>query len=523
MKTVRAVTLTLVVAASIALVGCGSNSNSATPTTQTAKVQRGNLVVSTTSTGNLAFTRTEDVAFDMAGNVEEVMVEAGDSVTEGQVLATLDAAAWDDQLKALQKAVTAAENNLSTAESNISSQRLSVRQAQINLQAAENALADIPAVKAAQDMVDIAQAALTAAEAMYTTNPGSYGGQIDTIRKQLNDAKANLQSVLAGTSFSLSGDVALQIAKAELNADQSQLQLDDANRAVTRAIAAKDDAAQAVQDAQDALKDAQALSPKVTAPFAGVVTKVNVAGGQAINKGAVAVQIADPTKFEVGVLVGERDIASMAIGGIATVSVDSMTAVTLPATITTIAPTATIQQGVVNYQVTVQIRSTGSSPVPSLSGNATGPTPPTGSGDPFSGGRLPQGGAQLPGAADNESTRGFGGVLPLGSGSFAASPSATLRQGLSVTVNLVTASKTNVLMVPNRAIVRQQGKTYVNLEKNGTTEQVPVNTGISNSQYTEVTSGAAEGDTVVYTATTTTTSSQNRGQGGFFPGGGILR
>ena len=517
MKLLKVITGILLIVTIITLLGCSGKANSTTSTTQTATVQRGNLVVSTTSTGNLAFTRTEDIAFDMAGTVEEVMVETGDSVTEGEVLATLDTAVWYDQLKMLEKAVTTAENNLANTESNIGSQELAVRQAQINLMSAQSTVAQIPAVKAAQNVVDILEISLKTAKASYGVNPSISGTQIQSLQNQLDAAQENLKAVLAGTSFNLSSNVALQIAKAQLAVDQTQKQLDDSNRAVISAKSAKDDAEEAVKDAQSALENAQGLSPKVTAPFAGVVTKVNVQGGQEINKGAVAVQIADPTKFEVGILVGERDISSITIGGTATVSVDSMTGVTMPATVTAIAPTATIQQGVVNYQVTVEIRTISSS-----SGNNTFPLPSGGmSGGQFPG-NSPTNGAQSSQSSDNQSIRNRTGNFPSGGGLFTASQSATLRQGLSVTVNLITTSKTNVLMVPVRAVIRQQGKTYVDIEKNGKTERVPITTGISNSQYTEITEGVTEGDTVVFQVTTSTSSS-NQGGGGFFPGGGILR
>jgi HlyD family secretion protein len=512
MKFAKIAVAILAMASITALVGCGK-SNSTTTTTQTYKVQRGNLIVSTTTTGNLAFTQTEDVAFEMAGTVEQVMIEEGDSVTKGEVMATLDTSAWDDQIKALEQAVTTAESKLSDAESNISSQELVVRQAQINLLSAQNTVAQIPAVKVAQELVDFAQAALTAAQGSYAVDPNIAGTQIQMLQTQLNTAKANLQTVLSGTNFNLSSDVSLQIAKAELSVDQNQLQLDNANRAVDSANVAKDSAEQAVQDAKDALQEVQGLSPTVTAPFAGIVTNVNVQGGQTVNKGAVAAQIADPGKFEVGVLVGETDISSIAIGGMATVSVDSLTGVTLPATVTAVAPTATIQQGVVNYKVTVEIQSTG----PSTSGNDT---------NGFPGGGFPRGGTQTPGTSANQSAGSRFGNLPSGGSSFAVSQSYTLRQGLSVTVNLVTASKSNILTVPNRAIVRQQGKTYVEEEKNGKTEQVPVTIGISNSQYTEVTGGLSEGDTVIIqvTSSSSSTSSNQRQGGGLFPGGGgILR
>jgi HlyD family secretion protein len=504
-------------ALTLVLVGC-SKSTSTTGTTQTAKVQSGNLVVSTTTTGNLAFTQTENIAFDMAGTVEQVMVETGDSVKKGDTLATLDASVWDGQLKTLQKTVSTAQNNLLNAESNISSQEIAVRQAQINLLSAQKAVTAIPVVRAAQDSVDIAQAALNSALASSITGSNVSAENVIYIQQRLDAAKASLNSILSGTGFNLSSDLAIQIAKAELNVDQCQHQLNDANRAVTTANQSRDDTVQAVEDAQDALKEAQALSPRVTAPFDGVVTTVNVQGGQAVNKGAVAVQIADPSKFEVSVLVGERNISSINIGGVATVSVDSITGTVLPATITAIAPTATIQQGVVNYQVTVEIRSG----VPISSNNSTSGFSGTPSGGFPSGNITSPGTTRSSGNFTNPTAGGRFGNSPFGGSSAAASQSVALRQGLSVTVNLITASKNNVLMVPNRAIIKQQGSTYVEMQNNGTTEKVQVTTGISNSQYTEISQGVAAGDTVILQVTTTS-GSTNQQRNGIFGGGGILR
>ncbi len=329
-------------------------------------------MVSTTSTGNLAFTKSEDMPFDMAGTVQDVLVSVGDTVKKDQLLATLDTSAWSDQIKTLQKAVTTAQRNLVTAERQIGAQQLSVTQAQLNLQGAQNSATSIPAVQNAQDLVDNAQAALQNAQVQYMVDPTTYGVIVANIRIQLNQAQKNLQSVLSGASFNVSTDVALQISKSQLAVQQAQRGVDDANIAVTNAIQARDDAAQTLSDAQSSLSETQALSPEVRAPFDGFVTAVNVAGGQDVKNGAVAATIADPTQFQVTVPVGERDIATMSIGGVATVGVNSITGVTLPATITAIAPTASIQQGVVNYQVTVQLANTANVTRGTLPGATTG-------------------------------------------------------------------------------------------------------------------------------------------------------
>ncbi len=72
MRVLKLCMATLLAVSVVGMAGCAAKSNTGNATPQTAKVQRGNIVVSTTSTGNLAFTQSEDVAFDMAGTVQEV-------------------------------------------------------------------------------------------------------------------------------------------------------------------------------------------------------------------------------------------------------------------------------------------------------------------------------------------------------------------------------------------------------------------------------------------------------------------
>jgi HlyD family secretion protein len=105
----------------------------------------------------------------------------------------------------------------------------------------------------------------------------------------------------------------------------------------------------------------------------------------------------------------------------------------------------------------------------------------------------------------------------------AALANVQLKQGLSVTVNIVTAQRTNVLLIPNEAVARKGGTTVVSVQKNGVAEQQEVICGISDWQNTEVTAGLVEGDQVIITRTTTTrtaTTPNQRPQQFFIPGGG---
>ncbi len=101
----------------LCLTGCtgddeGEEGGEAGPVT----VTRGDIVVDVAASGNLAFSTQEDLAFAMTGTVEDISVEVGDSVAEGQVVAILDTSNWEDQLRALRTSVLSAEIGLEQSE-----------------------------------------------------------------------------------------------------------------------------------------------------------------------------------------------------------------------------------------------------------------------------------------------------------------------------------------------------------------------------------------------------------------------
>jgi multidrug efflux pump subunit AcrA (membrane-fusion protein) len=95
-----------------------------------------------------------------------------------------------------------------------------------------------------------------------------------------------------------------------------------------------------------------------------------------------------------------------------------------------------------------------------------------------------------------------------------------LREGLTVTVSILVEEKNDVLLVPNKAIIRRGRQTLVQVLKDGVIEERAIKTGISNWQYTEVTDGLSEGEKVVIPETTTPTTPQSGGRIPFLPGGG---
>jgi macrolide-specific efflux system membrane fusion protein len=491
MKLLKIALILLTLSAVVVIpVGCGSG---ATPTTagQVVKVQRGNLVTQITGVGNLAFSQTVDLPFEIDGTVSEILVAAGDSVKKDQVLSRLDTSAWQDEINTLtsqataalrtltakQRSVTQAQQNLAvakqgiqTANNTIIAKQLSLLQAQINLQNAQLALEDAEASTSDEVQIEIKQLQVQLAQ-----------GQVNTAQTDLNNA-------------------------ATFGIQNAQAAVDDAAAKLVDAITAVGDAQMALDEANQNLVDAKSASPEVKAPFDGLITNVNVAGGDEIKTGTVAVTIADPNKFEATVMVSELNILKIQVGGLATVQVEALSGVGIPATVSFIAPSATISSSVVNYQVKVQLAS-----LSSITSNQT-----TISNNMTSGNFSAGGSSGRFGQASGSSNQTRPQIRP----QIQSLSNTQLVQGLTVTVNIITAQANNVLMVPTQAIISQGGQTSVQVMANGVAESREVQTGISNSTYTEITSGLNEGDEVLVTQTTSSSGTQQtpRVPGGVFFG-----
>ena len=405
----------------ILLLSCTSESDSESLLeNQVVTVQRGDLTVDIISAGNLVLSHTEDLAFDLfyeEGTVEEVLVEEGDTVEEGQVLVRLDTEEWEDELTALEGQVTAKERDL--------------LQKEINLISAENDLED--AEDAWLETVSVGRKIIRLEQRLdwYLENDPDDVEKINEIKQELEWRWNEFYRVASDSDEMTMKEMALELAHGQL-----------------------EDAQNALQDAQKELDKVKSKSAIIVAPFSGFITVINVEGGDEVMKGTIAVELADPEKFEADIMVSEMDILQVELGGEAWVQVDAMPGLSLPAEVTHISPTATIQSGVVNYEVKVEVESL--------------------------------------------KPEGF-----------------QLREGLTVIVSIIVDERNDVLLVPNVAITTQGRQTYVQvMSQGGIIEERSITTGISDWQYTEVTEGLSEGEQVVVPEGTTTTSATEQGSPG---------
>jgi len=562
-------------------ISCGSDSDATAVTEgQIVTVQRGDLTIDITAVGNLAFAYEEKLTFGISGTVEEVLVEVGDSVKEEQVVAKLD----DASVISLQKAVSQAEINLEQARINLRDAEENLEETQnpyteLDIAQAEAAVADANiALETAQEALeevdytesDIAQAELAVinatialdtaqdnferAEEKYKLNRSVKEREWNYQQKQreltiaefnLTEAEDNLAEMNAGADPLEVEQKQKQLAVAQANLEKAEDDLteiqawiegndtDSQKVALKQSEMANAQAALNVDTAQVALDEAaeQLEMAILTAPFNGIVISVNVEAGEEVNANQVVITLVDPDEFEAEILVSEIDILNMQVGAEASIQVDAIAGISLPAEVTFISPTATIQQGVVNYSVKVEIQSLEAAMqerqearqkvIPELSSEELSEKIK----QALEAGLITQEQAeamieqkQKSGAPFSQEDRPSPAMTP---------ENFQLREGLTVTVSIIVDERHDVLLVPNSAITSSSGQAYVKVvSSDGVTEDRLVITGISDWQYTEIVEGLNEGDKVIIpktTSTSTTPTEQEEKPGGRFmpPGGGF--
>ncbi|MBN1137407.1 MAG: efflux RND transporter periplasmic adaptor subunit [Anaerolineae bacterium] len=168
------------------------------PTIKTAKVRKGDLIVSASGAGELVSRAEVDLGFRSGGLLAEVSVEVGDKVRAGDTLALLDdaearkaVAIAELQLTQAQAALTA-QLDTAAAERAVKLAEIQVAQAETNLQVAQLKLDELLDWQADESAVKLAQANLAAAQAGYRTVAARYENQDDL----LTPARVNLQQAV---------------------------------------------------------------------------------------------------------------------------------------------------------------------------------------------------------------------------------------------------------------------------------------------------------------------------------------
>jgi len=430
----------VLIVVTIAIVATQRNDaeSSALTNADTATARRQTLVASISASGSVSPVDQVSLNFSTPGTVREVLVDEGQVVKKGDVLARLDTIE-------LELAVKQAEQALIMQQA-VYSQTVSPRQADVD--AARAALASAQAglkalIQPDPLQVDIARRqADVASETRYQVQlqwdqvkDAPVGGMgRDLLQSQY--AQAVLQAEIAELQYDIvaRGGSEAQIAAARAQVAQAQAALDGLlgdGRARQLADAQLRQVELNLELARTRLDRAE-----LTAPFAGTVSEVNIVAGQAAAAGLQpAIVLADLTAFHIDVGVDEIDVGRLTGGQAAQISVDALPSLPVTGFVDRIAPTARESAGVVSYIVTISI-------------------------DPTD---------------------------------------APIRAGMSAIVEIITDTRDGVLVVPNRfiRIDRNTGRAYVNVKRGDRVVEVEIVTGLRNDSESEVVQGLSEGDTVI--------------------------
>ena len=249
-------------------------------------------------------------------------------------------------------------------------------------------------------------------------------------------AERTLTAQAAGTVTSINVQEGSEVAKDDIILGLSG---DDLTESIQSASESLRSAEISMQNLQDAMNNYT-----ITAPISGTIIEKDAKVGDAVKAGDTLCIVYDLSYLEMGINVDELQISSITVGQKVQITADAVPDKTYVGTVTRVSMKGASNSGTTTYPVTIRI----------------------------------------------DDTDG-------------------LRPGMNANAEIVVAEAKNALVVPNAAVVRGS---YVLVTKDSpsaanadTTMEapegfvyVPVKTGVSDDDYTQIVSGIQEGDTIGY-------------------------
>ncbi len=344
--------------ATLALVGCSSAQPTPVKPTPTPGpvAKSGSMGERIIAEGRVTPVTSAALAFPTGGIVKEIPVALGDRVDAGKTLAQLDT-------RTLELALAQADANVASAQAKLNQLKRGpspedVAAAQQNVTAAQAAYDDLmhPSandIAALKADVDKTQALVDQATAAYN----AVGGDSNPNAGMLPQ-RAALQSAY------LDHQKAQALYNARLNPSNAQVQqalaaVQTAKEQLAKLTPTADDIAvaqanvNAVQAARD-LAAEQLKTAKLTAPFAGTVTEIDLNAGEYAAPGTVIVRLADTTKWQIETTdLTELNIANVSEGSPVALTFDALPDLQLSGKVTEIGSYGATRQGDIVYTVVV--------------------------------------------------------------------------------------------------------------------------------------------------------------------------
>jgi HlyD family secretion protein len=499
--------------------------------TQAVQVKQGDLSSTISVVGQLAAEQSSSLVFaHMSGTAKLLTlgVQAGNTVTATQVLATIDSASYQQALDQAKSDLQAAEETLADLKApatalEIAQADAAIATAEKTVEQAKSDLADLSspdltslenAVKDAEDNLKLLQIqsdlaerdSLAKSERDLRYNVNWYGRRIaslEAMTKRNAEQTAEIttdQEILAADQADLDRVFAQRELARQARADElakDKVALADAQEALAKAKAGGDkltlaqaqlavhEAEVSLQAAQEARKDldldtgtdatelatAQAAVDKkrlavseaetalagtqLLAPFDGTILETNVAVGDQVTANTTVLTLANLKTTQVVASVDETTIRQVSEGQAATIAFDAFPGQSFTGKVLSVPLQGTLQGGVMVYDVPIS----------------------------------------LTGAED-----------------------LALLVGMTANVDIQVGQVTDALLVPTIALQQSNGLYEVlvpnTADPSGDPEAVPVEVGLSDGTYTQITKGLNAGDNVLVQLQSTSSSSSSKAMGG---------
>ncbi len=462
---------------------------------QTVSAEINTLIATIGATGTVRSNQSALLTWQTSGSVEKVNVLVGQDIAADAEMASLLQTSLPQNVILAQADLVSAEKALDDLLNSQLQQAQALQAVEAAQQALDDLLNPelqqalaLQAIADAEQTIDLAERNLrnlnsTAGEA----DIDEAKAQLVLLEDQLNKAKekfkpyedkpednltrANLQNSLAAIQqqydaairnlnalTSIASETDIAVAEANLATAQAQLldaqrqyervkdgpnpadvtlleaQLADAQREWERLQNGADPDDIAVAEARIAAAQATVNQMKITAPFAGIVTTVDVKPGDQVTPGTPAFRIDDFSRLLVDLEVSEVDINQIDEGQEVSLSFDAILAKEYTGKVVEVDLVGTDIQGIVSFTVTVEILD-----------------------------------------ADE-----------------------AVKPGMTSAVNIVISQLAEALLVPNRAVRVVDEERVVYVLSNSTLEPITIELGASSNLYSEVTAGdLIAGDQIV--------------------------
>lgn len=402
----------------------------------TAEVEKGVLSQTVSVTGDLVAREEITLNFELGGRVADIFVKEAQQVAAGDKIARLSDAT-------LEKQLAQAKANLDAAMAKAGLTDEALREAEVAKENARDTLEETESlgdqnVRAAQVAVDNAQ--------KYADDALSY------YEKVVSDSGEDSSQAKSAKLTLTTARNSLESAKEALKSARSQADLSETNakgaldtaKAKVKTIESRyteksDDAAVAAARASYELALENLGKATLISPVNGIITELNNKKGEVLGTGVIKESFSRVMSLDmlIEANVSEADIVKVKLGGKAEVTFDALSPEDVfSGEVIEIDPAATVIQDVVYYGIKLRL--------------------------------------------ENVDSR--------------------LKPGMSANIDLKTAQKEGVLMVPQRAVKEEEGAVkYVDvLKADNTTERRNVETGLEGDEgMVEITKGLREGEKVV--------------------------